>query len=371
MRPLILISAAIFFAGLGLGQAVRDASACSAPACRPAWSAPPQGGAVPSNAPAIVVTRGSPPSNVALSPVLRNADGEAIEARVDGIFVRPSAPLPLGRVTLTYVEVCDAGDGGADRTVSFDVTEPAPAPTRLGSVTTTVARMPVHVPSSAGGCYEKLDAVAATLSIAMDPELEPYRSVLQVTTRVDGVVWASSAWGRSGAHPEWPYPGMLEAARVPTLVFAACGPTPRGAWDRGVARGRHVVEVEATIAGGATLTAAPFEVELFCGPDDSVEDAGIDANHDADDGDADLDARSGETGAHDDSDRGPGGERGGGSGDASATPPPREPRAEAGPEQVSGCAMGASGGELVGLLLGGVGLATVVRRRRTRRVERG
>jgi len=198
-------------------------------------------------------------------PTLKNAMGP-IAAMREGLFLRPLAPLPVAAVTLAFEETClpygsDAGVVG--QAIAFTVTEAAPLPTTVGTVSFSYARENVTVGSSAGSCVDAVDSATAHLTVAVDPALQKFAAVASFTTLVDGSKWASSAWGVSGPAGGKTWLGDKSAHRH-DLIFAACGPSPPGTSDRGLSVGKHRVELRAELAGGAPIPGATFEIDLRC-----------------------------------------------------------------------------------------------------------
>jgi len=297
MKPVVALLAVAF-----ASVVAERAHACSAPACNESWTAPDTGKAVPANAPALVFVAGTGPfGGPAPGPPTLKSAAEPIAVTRDGIFLRPSAALPIGELTLEWDEACiypRPDSGLSPKQISVTVVAPTPLPTALGSATLAYARENVSVWTSSGSCTDVIDSSVARFTLALDPALEKFRAVARFVTRVDGADWGASAWGRAGpvAKPS-PYGGDMGVHRH-DLVFAACGPSPIGVTDRGVAIGKHTVEIRAEVAGAPAIPAATFDIDLRCDgtkpdggsvipdaaiPDASVPDApvGMDATPDA------------------------------------------------------------------------------------------
>lgn len=274
----LIRSAVVAAAVLSVSFADRASRACSPPPCRPAWSAPAAGKTIPANAPALVFVQGTGSfgkPGPTTPPVLKNASG-TIATTVDGVFLRPSAELPVGPVTLEWDEACGAGsvDAGYEkRDLTFTVAPAATLPTAIGTATVAYARERTPVITYAGSCTDGLDAAVAKLTFALDPALAKFRDVARLRTYVDGTLWAETAWGREGpiANPITYF--MDSGARRHDTLYAACGAVPTGVSDSGLSTGKHSVEVRGELAGGAALTPIKLEIELQCGgapPDSGV-----------------------------------------------------------------------------------------------------
>lgn len=223
--------------------APRSVEACT-PAC-PTWLvAPANGVSLPANAPAIAFRFSGPESTIQLQ-----SGGADVPFTKSGDVLRLGAALSAGStlVLTTRVNSCGFMNEGAV-TTSIPIAPAAPQPTRLGSLTVdSYRRADVAIP---GGeqCFTYEPGAWARLRLSLDPSVGPYRSVMGITTYVDGKRWSSTWYGSDDA---------LE-------IFASCGSTPRG-----VTPGKHRVEIEGEIAGGAVLPRLPIDVDLECSDENS------------------------------------------------------------------------------------------------------
>lgn len=218
----------------------REAEACSA-GCVRTVVAPAPGGAVPSSAPAFALWSPSGPGGATPDVSLKAADGALIPVTVsaadDLVVVTPEAALAQGTYTMTGPADACAGEPVA---TTFSVGPAAPIPASFGAArVTSSGRATVPVPEYSGECSTGGRAWVVALAIDAAPELSPFSAVTRYVARVDGRVYAKSAFGGRGpAHSRGNSRLDEMFPRVDALRFdCASGPA------------RHRIELTAELAG--------------------------------------------------------------------------------------------------------------------------
>jgi hypothetical protein len=219
--------------------------------CSPSYSAPPSGATIPANAPAIFATGSS-----AIS--LATPDGTDVPFDlVDGL-IRPRGLWPTAGLLLSYNGGCSAPpDAGFNTVARISIAAEAPLPTKAGTLNVTYSRGTLEL-RPAGGCPETVSAHIATLSLAMDAALVPFRAVTSLSTTVDGTAWGSTIPGTTASSE---ITVLGKPSRYPLELFAVCDGSDR---IYGLKPGSHRVELTASILGGPKLPPIAGEIDLAC-----------------------------------------------------------------------------------------------------------
>ena len=121
----------------------------------------------------------------------------------------------------------------------------------------TTARVPVPDSSS---CSDKIEAVQLPVRMELPEALEEFRDQLYFETIID----SKDAWRPSLSACDPYRPGVSWRGKGVDLLFTACG-NPGPASTRGLAAGRHTVEMRASLPGTNVLIASSAAVvELRC-----------------------------------------------------------------------------------------------------------
>ena len=135
-------------------------------------------------------------------------------------------------------------------------------PSELGTLIVTSAGIePMSLATYDSSCSS--EAVVAQTSIQLEPaaSARPWLDALHFETLVDGNPWSyrNIVW-------EIPPPGASPLGRASDRVFERCDTSsPAGTQTPGLARGKHVVTMRATLPGtGQVITSSPLEVTLDC-----------------------------------------------------------------------------------------------------------
>jgi hypothetical protein len=238
-----------------------SAAACSLSPCFGQYTAPAQGATLPGNAPALV--QGGAPWRIdtVTSPVLTNAAGGEVPAVVtsisDGRLVALQSTLPPGTYTLAAESTCS---GTASPVFAqFQVVDPAPLPTVVGTVTVgPPTRQTIEV-SNGASCYESVLADVVTLTIDYHAELVPFLPVARHVLSIDGEEWLTTPYGSTAVD----IPGGV-VRQITTLYRRLDMGPPYGAtWASGIGPGHHQAELVVSIAGmAAPLPGVPFEFDF-------------------------------------------------------------------------------------------------------------
>jgi MYXO-CTERM domain-containing protein len=248
---------------------VREAEACSQPACWTGYFTPGDGATVPANLPAIVwrpvrnsITGEAPdPTKVSLSTaagVTVPLTGKAI-ANGDWVFTIDK-PLSEGvGYVLRDLNLCVDQVGP---TAAFTAAAAAPLPTELGALTTNNHRIgTLEVGTSSGSCSVTIEVDQVGVEVSLPAATQPWRDVLLYETLVDGTSWRPERSIRQSlpAGESW-------FGRGADRVYKTCS-TPDQLGSFGLAEGPHEVAMQATLAGTSlALSAAALTVELGCAP---------------------------------------------------------------------------------------------------------
>jgi hypothetical protein len=221
---------------------------------------PGPGDSVPANAPALVTVRvvGGPVTSASVIErvslrvfgpggevaLAESADPFTASGSPPGVLVRPASPVTPGQYRLQYQELC----AGGMRIAPFTVTDPAPLPTSLGSLSLADQRL-------ARACPPSRHALEiATVKLAVAPEVRPFLPVMALHGSFDGVPVDARHPGSPFSHAY----GEVERDGTTFFFAAAC----RDAVDaRYFAPGRHEIVFQAQIAG-ATASLAPARITL-------------------------------------------------------------------------------------------------------------
>ncbi len=119
-----------------------------------------------------------------------------------------------------------------------------------------LARARVSVEDGGGACSTTVDAVTRVVSIELPPVARPFAGAMLYTTTVDGRPWNPRSYNCSAV----PF-GRSWTDRGTDRVFADC-PVPKD--PRGLAPGKHRVELRAALPGGGLTFASSADVDLDC-----------------------------------------------------------------------------------------------------------
>ncbi len=241
----------------------REAEACTPPSCMEARFAVES---MPASAPAIPFRADSSPADGSIEVSL-SADGAAWApvpgalqgADAEQVFV-PASPLAPGGYTLRYRRACNTTPGSKPMYADsgFTVTAAVPLPTVAGSVAVKAAsRETIRAVTSAGSCFDDVDAAIVDLELTLDAGTAPYADVLRYETVVDGKRWTTTAANPSDINREW---------RSHLRLFAACDDrAAHNGRDHGLSEGSHLVEIRPFLAGTTELlVAARLQVTVAC-----------------------------------------------------------------------------------------------------------
>jgi hypothetical protein len=283
MRSMVLVLAAT---SLVLSTS-RPADACSPPLCWSGAFVPGDDAQVPANAPALLwrpmaghqVT--PDPMNVVLALAVDPTRQFPLTAQLlaSGDFLlAPDAPLTPGDYLLTDHTLC-LGLTGPEAT--FTVTPAGPMPSDLGALGAYVDPIlrEIDLSTSLGSCSVQTSVASADLELQPSESARPWFDVLQFETWVDDKPWSyqTSAVGVLA-------PGKTSLGSGRDRVFHVCSSMDDTVF-RGVAEGKHVVSMRATLPGSSLVVMSnSVEVTLQCDlpnhypPDDEDDDGGAHAS---------------------------------------------------------------------------------------------
>jgi MYXO-CTERM domain-containing protein len=238
-------------------------------------SAPPDGGTIPRNAPALAVANtAGPPSEAGIA--LRDGSDASVgfDSKIDPLFEKarlivPSTSLTPGPYALSFM----LDTAGAMAISNFVVSDSAPPlPTSLGPVKIFSRDESAIVPTLEGTCSQAAPGFTLTLRAEIAKRgWDPWLPLAHFTTYLDGVEYHESF---SICGESW---GALYGAVPQTRIVKIC-PSPPA---------HLIVRMHGHVAGA---TSDPpdetLELDLICPGGDAGTDSGIDA-------DAGLDAGNG------------------------------------------------------------------------------
>jgi len=256
-------------AGLALALNAAPVRACSGSVCSPGRFLPRDGATIPQNTPALAwqVTRAAEPEGVDVAePQLLHVTGDStavvdyvVEAGPPGwSWIVPAALVEGERYRLQMDGEC------ASEAVEFDVGPVAELPEALGVTRVgAVRRERVAVAEFTHACFEFLPGVRADVSLGLAPAAEPWAGLWLYETWVDDELW-SPAWTSGDEEPyDLPDDEHIVYAECPAAGDEGVDDTY---WHVGLAEGRHVVKMRATLPGhDGYLLASAETTRLECG----------------------------------------------------------------------------------------------------------
>jgi MYXO-CTERM domain-containing protein len=189
----------------------------------------------------------------------------------DGLtHVTPKQPVAAGT---ELVFEADNGCTGTKLSTSVHVKAESPLPTNIGTLSAATHSGPVSVPAS-GVCYAPVAASYADLTITLSAEARPFADLLRYELRVDGAI--------SPSYPS-PYNPQSDVAPALDRVYALCA-RQEGVMSRGLAPGKHRVQIVGILPNDTRVASNEVEVELVCSQDGGVPDASVPQGGNADGG---------------------------------------------------------------------------------------
>ena len=253
-----------------------EACTCRRPCCGQVWVTP-QGDRIPSNVPGFSWWPGPSSEDGCVSATATADDVRlfhltggvelpvplSLTADGTGYLVRPMEALAVGgRYRFVGGSLCARTErfGSSARPVTFEVGNPVPVPTSLGTLAVAAPRVgTLPVRSLTGGCLGEVIAVAAEVTVQHTPDAQSWAPMFLYETLVDGMPWAHV---RSLC--DQPAHGASVYGRGRDLVYAVCVSDDRTV-ERTLSPGRHTVRFRATLPGSSTpIDSQPIEVDLRC-----------------------------------------------------------------------------------------------------------
>lgn len=263
----------------------QPAAACSS-SCLAGSFVPGDGAHVPANLPGLIWRAPSAPSSpdparVSLTRLDTGATIALTATASDrGYYTLvPAEPLVAG-VSYHLADATECALFGSAQ-ATFTVTEAAPLPTALGTVTVTPRpRATAELMTTAGSCSVEADIAPVEVALAFTAEAEPWRDVLHFETLVDEQPWAPRASILSALPP-----GASWKGRGVDLVYSVCvNHSGFGAPSVDLPLGAHAVGMRAVLPGtGVDLYAEAVGFTTQCeavGDDGGLCDGGL-GDHDA------------------------------------------------------------------------------------------
>jgi hypothetical protein len=237
------------------------ARACSLAPCFGVYTAPGQGTTVPGNLPALFQGVRDFVMSTVSTPVLTNAAGEVVPLLVsedtEGRLLSVPSTLAPGAYTFTTANTCLEPYGPAP--AQFQVTDPAPLPSAVGTVTVSSPSRQTITVSNGGSCYETVAADVVGLTIDYDPALVPFLPVAKHTLTVDGELWLATPYGATAVD----IPGANVRQITALYRRPDLGPPYGASWASGIGPGHHQAELVVSIAGmAAPLPSVQFAFDF-------------------------------------------------------------------------------------------------------------
>jgi hypothetical protein len=251
---------------------VRAAHACWPGPCQEARLLPESGATIPQNVAGFPFRPGPARSTSSSDEdirsetetvTLKDAAGRPVATSLKSMsqpstfdqLVVPSAPLPPGRYSLEFPNLCIEAK---KETRSFTIVPAQPYPTQIGTlraVRSAEGTVTVEAPAQ---CVVSRKADSVSIAINPSPAFAAFQSVAIFTVLVDGKSWKG---------PVTKYRGGWPNNFDPFSVYALCG--GQSSWGGGgqspLELGHHVVEVRAHIEGAPSDPApAKIEIDLSC-----------------------------------------------------------------------------------------------------------
>ena len=251
-------------------MAPAGAWACAGLACRfvPALD---DGGTMPANVPAVIVTSGTTPFfdfDVADAGFeLRRANGELVPSTLIAeehgrrVSIRPTIGLEAGEsFTVKYPAGCGRGPSAV---ATFSTTSAQPLPTSIGTLSVkAVGHGQISIPEG-NSCIEQMEGAYAQLAFTPSAELLPFLAVTHWALLVDGKPWADEEPGTMRAS------GLLGPIRsqgqfhLAPRVLEVYTPCP-GSGRLGPGLGAHTSELKAYISGVVEPLTTSVTFTLAC-----------------------------------------------------------------------------------------------------------
>ena len=272
----------------GVALAVpRPADACSPPLCWPAAFVPADGAHVPANVPGLYwrpmsgFGASAKPENVVLESVAAPGVSIALTAQLlpngDYLLVPATALVAGNSYRLTDRSTCaQTGDRGPE--VVFQVGPAAPMPSRLGALSAAaVGVIEMNLATRSGSCFSPATVAQTSIELVPDSAAALWVDALLFDTLVDG-----KPWHYYTSINVQPAPGTSPAGRARDRVYAVCASKDPGVGE-GLAAGRHVVKMQATLPGTTDVVMSEsVDVTLSCteAPKDPGSGSGSDSDSD-------------------------------------------------------------------------------------------
>ena len=256
--------------------APEPSAACSCACYFDPWGFVSEGGLIPSNSSGLLwwgEFEGSNGKDQDLPVQIANASGEPLPVQYELVskedqpqslwLFRPRDGFKIGKsYVLTTKQICQAFVGnGNEQRISVTVSDQA-AVSPAGPVALKIGEPITDALQIAAGVSCGMSVNAAQLPIEMDlPEaMRAFRDQLYFETIIDG----TDRWSPSASICTLVLPGTSWQGKGVDLLFSVCGDTPTLA-HRGLAAGRHTVEIRASLPGTDFLAAtSKVEIDLRC-----------------------------------------------------------------------------------------------------------
>ena len=150
------------------------------------------------------------------------------------------------------------GEGPSYAETGLTVTDAIALPTVAGTLAVKEAsRATLRAVTSAGSCFDDVDAAIVDLDLQLDATLAAYRDVVAYETLVDGRRWTAT-----GAAPR----ADEQKDRSHVRLFAACDDrAAHNGRDHGLTEGSHLVQIVPTLVGSTEAIApAQLQVTVAC-----------------------------------------------------------------------------------------------------------
>ncbi len=223
------------------------------------------GGSIPSNVPALILTAPvanyGGPDSLDAGITLTRADGGTLDITLANegngkvVIIKPVAALPTGETLhLHYPTLCHASNSPL-YDLTFTATEPTTLPTSLGTLTITEqGHGPTEVFASAV-CAENVPGAYAIFTFKPSAELTPFLAVTELSLLVDGQRWATEQVGAMSAEGTLaPLPSYSHQYVAGPRVLKVYGGCPGAPANVGVSIGTHQVELIGRVMGSAPLS---------------------------------------------------------------------------------------------------------------------
>lgn len=250
-------------------------AACSCACYFNTWGFVSEGGLIPSNSPGLLwwgEFEGSNGTDQDLPVQIADASGEPLPVEYELVskdqrrslwLFRPRGGLTTGKsYVFTTRQICQTFMGSeSEQRISVTVSDQA-AVSPAGPMALKIGEPTTDIVDIAAGVSCSVSVYAAQLSIEMDlpAAMKAFRDQLYFETIIDG----TDRWTPSTAICSLVPPGASWRGKGVDLLFSVCGDTPDLA-NRGLAAGRHTVEMRASLPGTDVLAAtSKVEVELRC-----------------------------------------------------------------------------------------------------------